>query len=342
MFDKELVLKVQEEDDFPAAIAIVVRRASRSCSPTTPIASSGRSSSIRDEGDVRRLRPGRARLAGGDRPARTLRRPAVEGVATERLWELFDAGESASTRSPPATTAGRTGAGRGRLRGATSLAGCVAACLPGSSSTRTTWPSARRSRNTRRRRLSRAPEFPMCRDRHSTTSGCRSSANAARGHHTGQADPLPAGREAMPGSLTASVVSCSTGRHAVRASCESIELHTRWCSGGCPGALIPWTEPADVHQDRAPSGVPGPRRSLRSRVYVLPPAPDLVPPCSVSATMARGHPNGRSATRWIRDVSIRRAPGLCCEVHERPCDSGRRACSGGTVQHTANTKPNGL
>lgn len=95
VYGKELVLELQERSGIPASIAIVIR--------------SGQTLALSDEarrffhkvefepperGDVRRLRPaGRASPVVID-PLVRFGRPSVEGVATERLWELHDAGES--------------------------------------------------------------------------------------------------------------------------------------------------------------------------------------------------------------------------------------------------------
>jgi uncharacterized protein (DUF433 family) len=92
---KELVLELQERADLPAAIAIVVR--------------SGQQLLLTDEatrfvskvefgeiglGEAQRLLPaGKASPVVID-PLVRFGRPTVAGVATERLWELFDAGES--------------------------------------------------------------------------------------------------------------------------------------------------------------------------------------------------------------------------------------------------------
>ncbi|MEO5899797.1 MAG: DUF433 domain-containing protein, partial [Ilumatobacteraceae bacterium] len=91
---KELVLELQERTDLPAAIAIVVR--------------SGQQLLLTDEatrfvnkvefgeaglGEAQRLHPaGKASPVVID-PLVRFGRPTVAGVATERLWELFDAGE---------------------------------------------------------------------------------------------------------------------------------------------------------------------------------------------------------------------------------------------------------
>jgi uncharacterized protein (DUF433 family) len=47
-----------------------------------------------ENGDVRRLRPAGAASPVVIDPLVRFGRPSVHGVATDRLWELFDAGES--------------------------------------------------------------------------------------------------------------------------------------------------------------------------------------------------------------------------------------------------------
>jgi uncharacterized protein (DUF433 family) len=94
VFGKELVLDVQERNDLPAPIAIVIR--------------SGQQLLLADDanrffrkvefdppapGDVRRLRPAGSTSPVVIDPLVRFGRPSVQGVATERLWELFDAGE---------------------------------------------------------------------------------------------------------------------------------------------------------------------------------------------------------------------------------------------------------
>ena len=95
IFDKELVLDVQEKNDLPSAIAIVVRSGQQ-------IMLAGDANRFfkkiefdpPESGDVRRLHPaGKASPVVID-PLVRFGRPSVGGVATERLWELFDAGES--------------------------------------------------------------------------------------------------------------------------------------------------------------------------------------------------------------------------------------------------------
>ncbi len=96
VFGKELVLELQEKNDIPAAIAIVIRsgqqvllaedahRFFRKVEFEPP-----------EEGDVRRVRPAGPASPVVIDPLVRFGRPNVAGVATERLWELFDAGESA-------------------------------------------------------------------------------------------------------------------------------------------------------------------------------------------------------------------------------------------------------
>lgn len=92
---KELVLELQERNDIPPAIAIVIR--------------SGQQVLLADDasrffkkvefdspgdGDVRRMHPAGLASPVVIDPLVRFGRPAVLGVATERFWELFDAGES--------------------------------------------------------------------------------------------------------------------------------------------------------------------------------------------------------------------------------------------------------
>ncbi len=95
IYGKELVLELQEKNDIPRSIAIVV-----SSGQTIAFANEATRFLKKvefdppDDGDVHRLYPaGRASPVVID-PLRSFGRPAVQGVATERLWELFDAGES--------------------------------------------------------------------------------------------------------------------------------------------------------------------------------------------------------------------------------------------------------
>jgi uncharacterized protein (DUF433 family) len=94
VYGKELVLELQLKNEIPRSISIVI--------------SSGQTIALADEamrffkkvefdpqgGDVRRIHPaGKASPVVID-PLVRFGRPSVQGVATERLWELFDAGES--------------------------------------------------------------------------------------------------------------------------------------------------------------------------------------------------------------------------------------------------------
>lgn len=95
IYGKELVRELQEKNDIPRSIAIVI--------------STGQTIALADEatrflkkvefdppgeGDVRRLRPAGAASPVVIDPLVRFGQPSVRGVATERLWELFDAGES--------------------------------------------------------------------------------------------------------------------------------------------------------------------------------------------------------------------------------------------------------
>ena len=91
---RELVLEVQERNDLPAAIAIVIRSGQQVM--LTDIASRFFRKVEVDPGgnDVRRLHPAGPASPVVIDPLVRFGRPVVDGVATERLWELFDAGES--------------------------------------------------------------------------------------------------------------------------------------------------------------------------------------------------------------------------------------------------------
>lgn len=95
VFGKELVLELQQQNDLPRAIAIVV--------------DSGQTIGLADEakrfftkvefdpagsGDATRLRPAGPASSVVIDPLVRFGRPAISGVATERLWELTDAGET--------------------------------------------------------------------------------------------------------------------------------------------------------------------------------------------------------------------------------------------------------
>ena len=95
IFGKELVLEVQERNGLPAAIAIVIHSGQQilladdanrffnkvEFDPT-------------DQGDVLRIPPAGAASPVVIDPLVRFGRPSVQGVATDRLWELFNAGEA--------------------------------------------------------------------------------------------------------------------------------------------------------------------------------------------------------------------------------------------------------
>ena len=94
LYGKELVLELQQRNGLPAALAIVIRSGQ-----TIAFASETERFLQKvefhppDDGDARRLMPaGRASPVVID-PLVRFGRPTVNGVATERLWELYDAGE---------------------------------------------------------------------------------------------------------------------------------------------------------------------------------------------------------------------------------------------------------
>lgn len=95
IYGKELVLEVQERHDLPTPIAIVVRSGQQilladaakqffkkvEFDPSSP-------------GAIQRLRPAGPASPVVIDPLVRFGRPVVSGVATERLWELADAGEA--------------------------------------------------------------------------------------------------------------------------------------------------------------------------------------------------------------------------------------------------------
>ena len=92
---RELVLEVQERNDLPPAIAIVIRSGQQVM--LTDVATRFFRKVEFDppgDGDVRRLHPAGSTSAVVIDPLVRFGRPTVDGVATERLWELFDAGET--------------------------------------------------------------------------------------------------------------------------------------------------------------------------------------------------------------------------------------------------------
>ncbi len=93
---RELVLELQEQHELPAAIAIVVRSG-----PTVALTAEVRRffhkvefDTTGSDGAARRLRPAGPASPVVIDPLVRFGRPSVAGVATGRLWELHDAGES--------------------------------------------------------------------------------------------------------------------------------------------------------------------------------------------------------------------------------------------------------
>lgn len=95
IYGRELVLELQERNDLPQSIAIVI-----STGQTIALATGAQRFFKKVEfdppgdGDVRRLRPAGAASPVVIDPLVRFGRPTVHGVATERLWELHDAGEA--------------------------------------------------------------------------------------------------------------------------------------------------------------------------------------------------------------------------------------------------------
>lgn len=95
VYDRELVLELQERNDLPQAIAIVIRSGQEIL--MTPETNRFFKKIEFDSGagrDALRLRPAGDASPVVIDPLVRFGRPAVSGVATDRLWELHDAGES--------------------------------------------------------------------------------------------------------------------------------------------------------------------------------------------------------------------------------------------------------
>lgn len=94
VLDRELVLEIQDKNELPSAIAIVVRSGQQ-------ILLSGEAQRFfkkvefdpSDAGEVRLIRPAGSASPVVIDPLVRFGRPTVDGVATDRLWELFDADE---------------------------------------------------------------------------------------------------------------------------------------------------------------------------------------------------------------------------------------------------------
>lgn len=98
VFDKELVLDVQERAGVPSSIAIVIRSGQEVM--MTPETNRFFKKVEFDPGasaSALRIRPAGAASPVVIDPLVRFGQPAVAGIATERLWELFDAGERLDT-----------------------------------------------------------------------------------------------------------------------------------------------------------------------------------------------------------------------------------------------------
>lgn len=91
--DRELVLRAQERSDLPSAIAIVIRSGQEVMMTAETERFFKKVEFDPAAGDALRLRPAGTASPVIIDPLVRFGRPAVDGVATERLWELYDAGE---------------------------------------------------------------------------------------------------------------------------------------------------------------------------------------------------------------------------------------------------------
>jgi uncharacterized protein (DUF433 family) len=95
VYDRELVLELQERNQLPQAIAIVIRSGQEVLmTPETNRFFKKVEFDPGAGGDALRLRPAGDASPVVIDPLIRFGRPAVSGVATDRLWELRDAGES--------------------------------------------------------------------------------------------------------------------------------------------------------------------------------------------------------------------------------------------------------
>lgn len=95
VYGKEVVLKIQEQADLPQAIAIVVRSGQEILlTPETQRFFNKVEFDPGATGDAVRLRPAGPASPVVIDPLVRFGRPSVQGVATDRLWELHDAGET--------------------------------------------------------------------------------------------------------------------------------------------------------------------------------------------------------------------------------------------------------
>lgn len=95
VYDRELVLELQERSEVPPAIAIVIRSGQEILmTPETQRFFKKVEFDPGSAGDALRLRPAGTASPVVIDPLIRFGRPSVHGVATDRLWELHDAGES--------------------------------------------------------------------------------------------------------------------------------------------------------------------------------------------------------------------------------------------------------
>ena len=95
VYDKELVLEVQERTGVPTSIAVVIRSGQEiMLTPETNRFFNKVEFSADRPGAALRLRPAGPASPVVIDPLMRFGRPNVDGIATERLWELHDAGES--------------------------------------------------------------------------------------------------------------------------------------------------------------------------------------------------------------------------------------------------------
>ena len=95
VYGKELVLEVQERHDLPAPIAIIIRSGQQLllADPATQFLKKVEFDPA-GQAAIHRIRPAGPASPVVIDPLVRFGRPAVSGVATERLWELADAGET--------------------------------------------------------------------------------------------------------------------------------------------------------------------------------------------------------------------------------------------------------
>lgn len=93
VYGKDLVLEVQERHDLPNQIAIVVRSGQQILLADAAKQFFKKVEFDPDEREVHRIRPAGPASPVVIDPLVRFGRPAVSGVATERIWELADADE---------------------------------------------------------------------------------------------------------------------------------------------------------------------------------------------------------------------------------------------------------